>query len=107
MSCTEQARRAVEWSAKVVAVALVGGAGVQCHAYAQANRQGPLLPLKCQLDGKRGLESSRSGGEGGIDCVAHGFEDVATVPLDDIAQEGIVASEGSGHGVSMLLPEAG
>jgi len=107
VACGEEARDAVEGRAKVVAVALVGGAGVQRHTHTYGFRQIPLLPLKGALSGKGGEESGGRGRKGGIDGIADGLEDMAAVLFDGVAEDGVVAREGSRHGGGMLLPQPG
>ena len=98
---------AVERRAEVVAVAQFRRPGVQAHPHADDR------PSRPRLDGERLLRGQRSGqpvrrrGEGGIERVAAGLEDVAAVLADRLAQQDVVARQGHAHEVGILLPQPG
>jgi hypothetical protein len=100
-----KARGAIEGSAKVVAIAFFGLASVEGHANAKRSRFGPGLGMECLLGAKDGAESIPRCGEDGKYAVAEGFDEAAVVVLDGLLENGVVASEGSAHGVRVFIPE--
>jgi hypothetical protein len=88
---------AVEGEAEVVAVAQLGHAGVEGHAHAEGADFVPGL----------GVERVGSSGEGSTEGIADSFEDTAAMSVDGVPEEHVMARKRRGHGLGMLLPEAG
>src|SRR3712207_5133048 len=105
MSGGEEPRNAVERRAEVVAVALLGCASVQRHAHAYGSKLlVPCFVLERTLGSERGLHRLRRRGEGGVERIADGLEDMSTMPLNRLPQDGIIPREGALHRRAVLLP---
>jgi hypothetical protein len=85
-------------------------AGVQRHAHPNRLRRGqaddrPRLRGQGALGGERGRHGVGGAGKGGTASVPNCLEHHASVAVNRIAQNGIVAREGLGHRARVLLPQ--
>ncbi len=108
MGSGHQAGEAIESGSEVIPVMGLSGDGMHRHPNSKrAIHRGPAL--RCQrplcIEG-RGY-GIRSGGEGGLDGIADGFEEHAVVCLDCCPQERVVALDRRRHRRLVLLPERG
>ena len=104
--CPAAMRRAprVESRAEVVAVALLGFAGVQTHTDTDRS----VAPL-CSAEGELGLPCRRQGVAGPCERRSERVtccrEDVAVLLLDRRPDDSVVNDEGALHDVGMFLPQ--
>jgi hypothetical protein len=82
---------------------------VQGHPYPKRGLGGPAFRKEGLLEGEGGGEGICWTREDGEEAVAFAatLDHLAPVLLDASGQKNVVASEGEGHGVGVLLPEAG
>ena len=109
VSGRHQARGPVERRAVEIAAAGLGFAGVQADAHAQRVRM-DLIPLGLR-QGLLGLQRCGHAAvpafEDGMHAVARGLDQAAAIGLDGLAQDLIVARQGTLHAVREGLPEPG
>ena len=103
----EQPGDPIEWRTKVIAVAFLGGAGVQCRANADGADLAPGFLSKGALGVESGPQRGRGRRERGAEGVANGLEDVTTVCFDGRPEDGIVTHDSTRHQVGESLPELG
>ena len=103
---THQAGRAVHPTSVVVAVARFGLARVNSDPHCQRSGLPPLLAAERDLCCDRGIDGIVCRGERGVVPVAGGLHHMPTMALDRLAQDRVVAGEGSLHCVGVLFPEA-
>ena len=103
----EEARHPVEHRSEVVAVAALGGSGVDRHPDAERPGCAPGVRGKRPLSGDRRPDR-------GVDAVEHGKQPVAgrlddgpAGSFDRGCEQAIVGFERDGHRLAMVLPEAG
>jgi hypothetical protein len=107
MTEREQPRQPVERRAKVVALARLGRATMECHAHAQRAGAVPAFLLQRPLRIKGGGECVGRPGEHRVDAVAGSLEDHSAVRADCLAQQAVMAGKRRPHRRVMLLPQLG
>jgi hypothetical protein len=103
----EEASHAVQGGAEVIAIPLLGGAGVQSrsHPHTKFTKLTPILGLESALGLKGGSESLRCGREGDTESITYRLEDIALVGLYSFFQNGVVPVQSRLHGRGVLLPQ--
>jgi hypothetical protein len=93
---------AVECVSEIVAVALLGDSDVERDTDAERGKRLPGLGEQRVLGGEGRFEGGGGGGEDGLEGVADGLDHLATVGIDGLAQQGVVAGEGLLH-IALLV----
>ena len=103
----EDAGDAIEGLAEIVAIALLGGAGVQGHADFQFLDLLPGGGVQSALGLEGAGEPVLRGIEGDAKGVADGLENMAAAGFEGGAQQSVVLREGAAHGLGLALPFLG
>ena len=94
----------IERLTEIIAIAPLGGAGVDCHADSDPVDRAPVGLVERALAGEGSGESGRGRGEGSVKGVAHRLEDMALMKLNRVPQDAVVPSDCQLHRIGIAFP---
>ena len=103
-SCGQDARHTVQRLAEVIAITMLGRAGVQRHADFQLADAAPVRPAQRPLGFQRAGQRTRRRVKGHAKGIADRFENVAAAALESLAQHAVVRGQRHAHRVRLLVP---
>ena len=107
MAGAHQPCRPIQGRAVVVAVPLLGRAGVQRHPHPDGADLAPRLGLEPALGIQRRRDRVRGASEHGVEGVAHRLDDVAAVLADRRSDRASWRARATPHRLGLVLPARG
>src|SRR3954462_1874200 len=107
MASGEDAGDPVQRRAVVIAIACRSCASMECHTHAERAGSCPRLGPERVLASQGSGERIRCYAEDGMCAIANSLEDDAVMGGDQRVQDGVVACQGRGHCLWVLVPELG
>jgi hypothetical protein len=104
MSDRHESGNAIDSRSEVVCVALVGIPRVHSHANVDAADAGMIFLGNDELRFYRSCKCVRSSWKSNAECIAHSFEDVSVVRVEDRAEHRIMTLDRRAHAVAVRLP---
>src|SRR6266542_1158901 len=92
---------------KVVAVALLDDPDMQRHPHPEALNRSPCFGRERALGRDGRLQRSGRRGEDRLNGIANGLDDMATIRIDRLAQQLVMARERALHRLGLALPAGG